>query len=74
MVKTIESWVREYIIKREVKKMFKSLQGKKTYLVAAAFALLAFLEHMGYIDSKLAMELVTFLNGAGFAALKASKK
>lgn len=75
MVKNIESWVKEYYFKREVKKMLKQLlEGKKTYVVALAFAVIAFLEHLGYIEGKLANELIVFLNGAGFAALRASKK
>lgn len=73
-IKRVENWVKEYYIKREVRNMMKMLENKKTYLVAAAFAVIAFMQHMGYVDSKLAQEIIVFLNGAGFAALRASKK
>lgn len=70
----------QFIIRQELKKlkenknMNKILEGKKTYLVALAFAIIAFAEHLGWVTKDLALEIVTFLNGAGFAALRAVKK
>ncbi len=75
---SIQSWIIELTIKRYIKKealkMLKLLQGKKTYIVAGLFAVVAFLEHAGFLNKDLALEIIAFLNGAGFAALRASKK
>lgn len=74
----LEHWVIELTVKRfikkEIKKMLEQLKGKRTYVIAAAFAILAFLEHAGFLSRELAQEIVVFLNGAGFAALRAAKK
>ena len=51
--------------------LLNALKGKRTYLVAALFGLLAFAENIGWIDAATANTLKTALIGAGFAALRA---
>lgn len=46
------------------------LEGKKTYTVAAAIAVLAVLQTNGLVDAELANQLWIALNAAGLAALR----
>lgn len=47
------------------------LQGSKTYLVAAAFAVVVFLQQMGYVTKELAETLYLLLGAGGTATLAA---
>jgi len=51
--------------------MFEALKGKKTYLVAAAGAVVTGLYFAGIIDAKLAEILLGFLGFTGLATLRA---
>ena len=48
------------------------LDGKKTYITAAAFAMTAI---AGFVNGELSVAeaVLVFLNGAGFASLRAAK-
>lgn len=50
------------------------LKGKKTYLVAAAVAVLSVLHTSGTIDTELYNTLVGILSGLGLATLRAAVK
>lgn len=50
------------------------LKGKKTYLIAAAWAIITFLYSMGWIDAHTYQLIQGFLFPAGIAALRAGLK
>ena len=57
-----------------MEKFLKFFDGKKTYIVATVMAGLAFAEHAGWLTPQDALAILTFLNGLGFAAVRAGVK
>lgn len=51
--------------------MFKSLKGKRTYLICAVGAIVFFIARLGYIGVDLEAQLYTILGIGGVAALRA---
>lgn len=52
-------------------KLVKVLQGRKTYLVALAVAVVVFLQAIGAVSSELAQTLYGLLGAGGLATLRA---
>ncbi len=51
--------------------IIKFLKGKKTYIVAAIFALVVFAESVGWLDSETATTIKGLLLGTGLITLRA---
>lgn len=56
-----------------IKALWEFLKGKKTYLLAAAGAVVAVLAWSGVIDFETANKILAILGFGGLAALRASK-
>ena len=57
-----------------MEKLARFLRGKKTYVIAAAVALLTFAHHVGWLDTQTYQFLVGLLGAGAVATLRAGIK